>query len=435
MHAFDLIDDSFPHGTPEGFRQGCRGSACPAPLSCRAVNTRYSGDFTFRRLIDSGMRLEEILERDAAEHVGARERDRAAELEQRRAEAAARTSTRIGARPALPKRASRPRSARPPKTQPKSAQPKKQLPLHLEPTAAAEPRPRAFPAHPDYRWLTIAQENLATLDDESAAVRRRALERYGAELDRHCEELASWRFELQRRRAELRAATTDLTTATTAAATGLSMGGAIAAALQAATSRQREASTRLDTHLQCRPSAPRKPQMPRKTATHTARQLQPHGTNACRARGCDLPECIEAGRAYHREWMASRKIEDIPLEHHGTAYGYQLGCRDRAACPAKISCSDASIAEERRRRRQAGVPEQAPRVPAGPVRMRVRQLMASGWTILAIAAAANVSKTGITVLLYGRSGARKGELPAAIEEGKARRILSLPLLDQAQGPV
>lgn len=179
---------------------------------------------------------------------------------------------------------------------------------------------------------------------------------------------------------------------------------------------------------QQRPVAPRKPRSPRAQRAPRAtkpRQLQPHGTNACRARGCDRPECIEAAREYHREWMERRKAESVPLEHHGSAYGYQLGCKNRATCPAEISCADASLAEERRRRRDAGIAEQAPRVPAEPVREHVRQLMAAGMTVLGIAEEAGVSKTGVKILLYGRSGARKGELPREIEEAKAQRILAL----------
>lgn len=123
--------------------------------------------------------------------------------------------------------------------------------------------------------------------------------------------------------------------------------------------------------------------------------------------------------------MADRQRQHIEAEHHGTAYGYQLGCKDRASCPAEISCADASLNEERRRARAAGIPEQAPRVPAGPVRSHVRELMASGMTVLAIAAEAQVSKTGVKILLYGRSGSRKGELPSAIEQAKAERIMQL----------
>lgn len=46
-------------------------------------------------------------------------------------------------------------------------------------------------------------------------------------------------------------------------------------------------------------------------------------------------------------------------------------------------------------------------------------------TVLGIAEEANVSKTGVKILLYGRSGARKGELPREIEKAKAQRILAL----------
>mgnify|MGYP004279473825 FL=1 len=176
-----------------------------------------------------------------------------------------------------------------------------------------------------------------------------------------------------------------------------------------------------------------RPQTPRAPRVSRPRQLQPHGTNACRARGCDRPECIEAGREYHRQWMANRKEQSIPAEHHGTAYGYQLGCKDRDQCPAEISCADASLTEERRRRREAGIAPQAPRVPADPVRRHVRQLMASGMTILEIADRAQASKTGVKVLLYGRSGARKGELPGEIEAAKAQRLLALqPTASAAQ---
>ena len=123
--------------------------------------------------------------------------------------------------------------------------------------------------------------------------------------------------------------------------------------------------------------------------------------------------------------MAEQQRQRIQEKHHGTAYGYQLGCKDRSNCPAEISCADASLNEERRRARNAGIPEQAPRVPAEPVRLYVRELMASGMTLLSIAAEAQVSKTGIKILLYGRSGARKGELPSAIEQAKAERIMQL----------
>lgn len=55
MSADILTDGSHPHGTVAGFQKGCRSAACPAPVSCREVHTRYQGDFGFRRAIDAGM--------------------------------------------------------------------------------------------------------------------------------------------------------------------------------------------------------------------------------------------------------------------------------------------------------------------------------------------------------------------------------------------
>ena len=54
MSTLDLLDDSFPHGTPDGYRRGCRTAACPALIPCRTVHTRYAGDFSFAKLIDAG---------------------------------------------------------------------------------------------------------------------------------------------------------------------------------------------------------------------------------------------------------------------------------------------------------------------------------------------------------------------------------------------
>lgn len=67
MKAQIMHDATFPHGTAEGFRAGCRGSHCPAAMSCRDVNVRVAGDFAFRRLFDAGVPVETILEREAAE--------------------------------------------------------------------------------------------------------------------------------------------------------------------------------------------------------------------------------------------------------------------------------------------------------------------------------------------------------------------------------
>lgn len=415
MSTLDLLTDTFPHGTLDGYRLGCRTAACPAVLPCRAVHSRYCGDFTFAKLIDAGVPLAEILERDAAEKESIRHRDQIAARKARRAAAQPKAAART-------KTATRPRAA----GTTTSPRPK--------PAAAQQPARTSRPQrpHPGHKWLAEATEAIAQLPADMQAQRREDLAQYRRDLDRHVAELAQWQERRDAARAHLKAAASTLKTATIASGTGLSVSGAIENALHAATIQHQAATDTLAQVDQQKPPAPAKPRAPRPPRApriSKPRQLQPHGTNACRARGCDRPECIEAGREYHRIWMQQRRAESIPLEHHGTAYGYQLGCKDRETCPAEISCADASLAEERRRRREAGIGEQAPRVPAEPVREHVRQLMAGGMTVLGIAEKAGVSKTGVKILLYGRSGARKGELPREIEETKAQRILALQPAD------
>jgi len=70
----DLMHDSldFPHGMPEGFRLGCHAMACigkdRSGLTCLDAFTRYSGDFGFRRLVDSGASATDLAEYVRAEH-------------------------------------------------------------------------------------------------------------------------------------------------------------------------------------------------------------------------------------------------------------------------------------------------------------------------------------------------------------------------------
>lgn len=78
MSAFDRLDDSFPHGTVDGYRRGCRGSVCPAPLPCRDVYTRAAGDFGFARKLAAGVPLAVILEEEQAAARAAAEAERAA---------------------------------------------------------------------------------------------------------------------------------------------------------------------------------------------------------------------------------------------------------------------------------------------------------------------------------------------------------------------
>ena len=97
-----------------------------------------------------------------------------------------------------------------------------------------------------------------------------------------------------------------------------------------------------------------------------------HGTVYGFARGCkraeDCPKtaageqsCAEVRHAYYADYRAKRKAGQGPPIQHGTPTGYQMGCTNRSSCPSAraggISCSDASLAAERARRRRAGIGE------------------------------------------------------------------------------
>jgi len=63
MSALDRMDDSFPHGTPAGYVQGCRGNgACPAKhetgQSCKEASIRSARDSAYRALVLSGASVE-----------------------------------------------------------------------------------------------------------------------------------------------------------------------------------------------------------------------------------------------------------------------------------------------------------------------------------------------------------------------------------------
>jgi hypothetical protein len=77
-----LLTPDFPHGTKAGYDRGCKGGSCPAAIPCRDVRRRYLSDVDFRRLIDAGVSLDEIVSIDQA----AAERDALVERNRRRAE-------------------------------------------------------------------------------------------------------------------------------------------------------------------------------------------------------------------------------------------------------------------------------------------------------------------------------------------------------------
>lgn len=64
MSSHDLYVDGFPHGTPEGYDQGCRGGSCPTAieigLSCRTAKHLNAGDHQYRTLHTAGHTPTEI---------------------------------------------------------------------------------------------------------------------------------------------------------------------------------------------------------------------------------------------------------------------------------------------------------------------------------------------------------------------------------------
>jgi|GEM_PF-4431493 len=71
MSGADLFEDGFPHSTPEGYRMGCRGRACPGlaenGITCADATSRYHGDYGFRKKVDAGMSPAEIVAAEKAE--------------------------------------------------------------------------------------------------------------------------------------------------------------------------------------------------------------------------------------------------------------------------------------------------------------------------------------------------------------------------------
>lgn len=64
MSSTDLFVDGYPHGTPQGYDDGCRGGACPTGvaygLSCKIAKQKSSGDYQYQRLVKSGASIPSI---------------------------------------------------------------------------------------------------------------------------------------------------------------------------------------------------------------------------------------------------------------------------------------------------------------------------------------------------------------------------------------
>ena len=514
----NVHDAGFPHGTVAGYRAGCTGSQCGAPVACRDVYTRYQGDWGFKRKVDAGVPVAEIFAAEEAE----REAQRAREKELRRQEHLAALKERKKAKGAGQPGAAMIATHTPEITRLHAegkndveiseaigmsrawvGKVRRQLGLVRVPRLAVA-RDRY---HDDIRRLHAEGlndrqigEQLGISTEYTSKIRRdlnlpahnvsAMTAGYAERVAEHADTITRMHGEgkfdreiadeigmtvswvnrarhtlglpgLDRNRGRFRRSRTSLLPEVIRLhAQGLrdaEVGVELDITAAWAGTLRRQAG--LPAHVQRAEPKAKKPRhsiqadveklnaegltdaeianrlntstdwigVVRRRAGLAAqhRENLPHGTNACWARGCRRDECVEAHKEYMRAYRASRKQEPVPDDVHGTAYGYQLGCRGRKSCPANPSCTDAMLEQDRARRRAAGVPEQSERVPADPVRAHVRELVDAGKSVLAIAEEANVSRSGIKTLLYGRSGARKGEFPAHIEREKAERLLAL----------
>ncbi|ALJ20393.1 response regulator transcription factor [Microbacterium sp. No. 7] len=424
------------HGTPAGWRGGCRGAHCPAPVSCRDVYRRYSGDYGFRRRVDAGETPAQVIAEEIAEAAAVRERDReAARREKAQAAAAAREKTRKAEQ----------------RTRPPKREPKPQAPCP-EPRATAI-RDALTRLHADGRTDAEIADELDVARHTIAHARRKVgLPANRLTRETHPNLSPSPRVALHARVAELHAA-------------GLND---LQIAEQVDKSRRAVAQIRRRLNLPAHPvprseRAPRRErpdrlpdvvrlhgegktdrqiadelditigwaaELRRKAALPARRSvrsrwdgatLQPHGTNACHARGCRRPECIDAHRAWHRAYVARRRAEG-PRQHHGTAYGYQLGCRTE--CPATPSCTDAMNAADTARRRAAGAPARE-LIDAAPVQAHMRDLMHAGLTVADIATASGLSFASTRKMIHSQGKAR-GIVSHVLAE-RAAAVLAVPL--------
>jgi len=113
-------------------------------------------------------------------------------------------------------------------------------------------------------------------------------------------------------------------------------------------------------------AAPNRAATPRKPKTvkgpRTPRELvhgTPYGATRCKtdcpneAKG--LITCRQASRDWQNAYAARRRAGNGAPIVHGTSTGYQMGCHDRAKCPAEVTCSDAVRDRERARTRSKGI--------------------------------------------------------------------------------
>lgn len=80
-----------------------------------------------------------------------------------------------------------------------------------------------------------------------------------------------------------------------------------------------------------------------------------HGTANGYQAGCRCDPCREGGKEYIREWHAGR-LEDMRPEDHGKVKFYQYGCRcDKCKKAHRDSLEDRKVKRQQARRANPGV--------------------------------------------------------------------------------
>jgi hypothetical protein len=421
------------HGTPGGYEAGCKTRpGCPAVMPCKTVWMRHRSDLDFRRRFDAGEALEQIIAGDRAAAVA----DLVAEKEARRVE---RAKTH-GPRPKT--RASAPRQEW---TNAEDQALRVHAAAGLSAWAVSEAMgrsPRTVRAHADLLGLTLRDGRAGRTVPAKEPVQGVPVAEYPHGT---VEGYEAGCFGV------------DCPAAPSCAEANLIVHGIIKAPRPQREARERVARVprekpvvehgSLTMYLRgCRgddcPVSPscREVAIAYYTEHNRSyeRKVQPHGTNASYARGCKSDDgcpnfgttertCYEAHVVYHAEYRAKRRGAPVPAEKHGAAYGYQLGCAAEATCPASPTCTEATLAAERDRRRRDGVPAREPMVDAGPVREHVRSLIASRMTLDRIAEQAGVHRSQLGNLIYGRSGerGRSGAPMQKVTASRAERIMAV----------
>jgi DNA-binding NarL/FixJ family response regulator len=453
-HTLELLAE-MQHGTVAGYRAGCHGSqnSCGAAASCATVYTRYQGDWGFRKRVDAGEDPVDIFAAELAEAEAVRVRDKAANRKHAKAEVEKQTRRAV----AQIIRQDVERLAQ-------SGLTSKQIAAELgvSPTTVARARHalgvsiRVSQRHVDLDAVArlhgegMLDKDIAEKLDASRDSVSRARKKLGLPRLRHTkvsrEDVSRLHAEglmdveiaarlgidpstVAKVRKQLGVSKNARTIVDTSSGERVARNDRLAdmvrdgltdAEIAEQLAMTVGAVSQVRRSLGLTSNRPVKTRSPRPAGE--PRALAGHGTNAAYARGCRCDDCKTANREYMREYRASRKRNGAG-EHHGTAYGYQLGCRG-PGCPSRPSCTHMMLEQDPARRRAAGIPSKE-LIDAYPARAHIGDLHAAGMSYQRIAEAAGVPWSAVKSVMFSR-GADRPPVEQLLAE-RAAAILSVPI--------